>query len=106
MNMKSKTKMIQNGLKALCLQFPRVRNWNNLSNEMLYQIELTRIESVEKGLIYLPREIEERVNKMLESQYYEEIQRSISHYVENGIDYLNETLCCQYGVLDTILLSY
>lgn len=98
--------MVQSALKALCVQFPKVRNWNNLSNEMLYQIELTRIESVEKGLLYLPREIEEEVNNRLKAHYSKEIERSIAHYVENGIDYLNETLCCQYGVLDTILLSY
>jgi len=64
------------------------------------------IESREKGLICLPREIEEKVNEMLESYYYKEMQRSISHYNENNIKIDDGTLYCQYGVLDTILLSY
>ena len=101
----SKTKLIQSALEALCLQFPKVKTWANLPNSDLLEIELTRIESREKGLIYLPEKIEKKVNEMLESQYYDEMQRSRSHYIENGIS-LDETLCCQYGELDTILLSY
>lgn len=102
----SKTKMIQNGLEALCLQFPKVRNWSTLPNDMLYQIELTRLKSIDKGLIYLPREIEEEVNNRLKVHYYKEMERSIAHYNANNIKIDDETLCCQYGILDSILLSY
>jgi hypothetical protein len=101
----SKTKLIQSSLAALCEMGPKVKTWANLPNDMLYQIGLARIESMQKGIIYLPREIEEKVNEMLESHYHDEIQRSRSHYIENGIS-LDETLYCQYGVLDSILLSY
>lgn len=101
----SKTKMIQNGLKALCLQFPKVRNWSTLPNDMLYQIELTRLKSIDKGLVYLPREIEERVNGLLKTRYYDTMMRSIAHYNENNIS-TDNSLCCQYGILDSILLSY
>ena len=101
----SKTKMIQNGLKALCIQFPRVRNWSTLPNEMLFQIELTRLKSIDKGLINLPREIEEEVNNRLKVHYYKEMERSIAHYNENNIS-TDNSLGCQYGILDSILLSY
>ncbi len=101
----SRTKIIQSALEALCLQFPKVKTWSTLPNSVLYQTGLTMIESREKGLISLPREIEEKVNEMLESHYSKEMQRSRSHYIENGIS-LDKTLYCQYGVVDTILLSY
>ena len=101
----NRTKIIQTGLRALCEMAPRVKTWANLPNDMLYQIGLARIESREKGLIYLPEKIEKKVNEMLESRYSKEMQRSRSHYIENGIS-LDKTLYCQYGVLDTILLSY
>ena len=101
----SKTKIVQIGLEALCLQFPKVKTWANLPNSDLLEIELTRIESREKGLIYLPEKIEKKVNEMLESRYHDEMLRSRSHYIENGIS-LDKTLYCQYGVVDTILLSY
>jgi hypothetical protein len=101
----SKTKLIQSSLAALCEMGPKVKTWANLPNDMLYQIGLARIESREKGLIYLPREIEERVNGLLKTQYHDKMQRSISHYNENNIS-TDNSLYCQYGILGSILLAY
>lgn len=101
----SRTKLIQTTLAALCEKWPRVKTWSTLPNDILFEIELARIQSIEKGNINLPERIEKKVNEMLETQYHDEIQRSRSHYIENGIS-LDETLYCQYGVVDTILLSY
>ena len=97
----SEQKIVQIGLSGLVDSWPMIKTWNSLPNDILFEIGLAIIESESHEncgkLVYLSREIDERIDEILgydESLYY---TRTGSGYV------YDDCLHAQYGELDSIM---
>ena len=90
----SKMKLIQIGLLSLCERWP-MKSWASLPNNILLEIGLAVVESKSRygDLIYLPKEIDQIIDNMLEydeNLYYTRSGRGFVY--DDGLHALNGEL--------------